>query len=260
VDPPLVGPVALRASKTSLLPGDVTYVDTREGMAGLKSIHDVVLNLEHLRADIGEVQYRIQRAFYEDLFLMLARSDDVRGSQPVTAREVDERHEEKLLALGPVLERTNDELLDPLVDRVFAKMVQAGLIPEPPEELLGVNLKVEYISVMAQAQKLVGVVAQDRFIQSALVMIEAFPDVRHKVNVFKVVDVYGDALGVDPGIVNSDDDAAASREQEQKAIAAQQQAEQAKTAAQAMQAAGNTPMEGDTALNRIVANAPQGVM
>src|SRR5690606_36540354 len=120
--------------------------------------------------------YRIQRAFYEDLFLMIAQSDARRGSQPVTAREIDERHEEKLLALGPVLERTNDELLDPLIDRAYGLMEAAGLIPEPPEELDGVTLKVEYISIMAAAQKLVGVVGQDRFIQTVAPMLQVFPE------------------------------------------------------------------------------------
>jgi hypothetical protein len=56
-----------------------------------------------------------------------------------TAREIDERHEEKLLALGPVLERTNDELLDPIVDRAFALMEAAGLIPPPPRSCDGVE-------------------------------------------------------------------------------------------------------------------------
>ena len=68
-----------------------------------------------------------------------------------------------------MLERTNDELRDPLIDRVYAIMERAGLIPDPPPELQGVDLRVEYISLMSQAQKLVGVVAQDRFIASVAV-------------------------------------------------------------------------------------------
>ena len=42
----------------------------------------------------------------------------------ITAREIEERHEEKLLMLGPVLERLNDELLRPLIDRTFNIMVR----------------------------------------------------------------------------------------------------------------------------------------
>src|SRR5258708_22639753 len=113
-----------------------------------------MINLGDLREDMAETQQRIRRAFFEDLFLMMAQSDELRGSQPVTAREVEERHEEKLIALGPVLERTNDELLNPLVDRVYDMMDARGMFPPPPQDLHGQRLKVEYISIMAQAQKL----------------------------------------------------------------------------------------------------------
>jgi hypothetical protein len=225
-------------------------------MQGLRSIHEVTLNIEHLGRDIGEVQYRIQRAFYEDLFLMLARSDNTRNGQPVTAREIDERHEEKLLALGPVLERTNDELLDPLVDRVYELMEKAGLLPTPPQELNNVKLRVEYISIMAQAQKLVGVAAQDRFLQSAASLVEVFPEIRLKVIPFQVVDNYADMLGVDPRIVRPTDEAQAMFDEERKAAQAQANAQQAVDMAKATKLAGDTPLTGDTVLSRMVSAAP----
>jgi hypothetical protein len=254
VDPPLRAPTSLRQQKTSLLPGDITYVDTRDGMSGLAPVHEVRLEgFQHLTADIGDVQYRIQRAFYEDLFLMLARSDDRLGAARPTAREIDERHEEKLLALGPVLERTNDELLDPLVDRIYLLMSRAGLFPEAPSELKGVDLKVEYISILSQAQKLVGVVGQDRFLSSTASLIEVFPEIRHKIDVFQVVDNYGEMLGVDPRIVRSSDEAAelAGAEQQQAQDAAK--AEQMLQSAQAAKAASEAPMTGDTALTSMLA-------
>lgn len=254
VDPPLVGPPNLRASKTSLLPGDVTYVD-EGGRPMLRSIHDVNLRIDHLAADIDQVQYRIQRAFYEDLFLMLARSDQSRGSQPVTAREVEERHEEKLLALGPVLERTNDELLDRVIDRVFYMMLRAGMIPEPPEQLRGVNLKVEYTSIMAQAQKLVGVVGQDRFLQSSMVLAEMFPEVIHKIDAKVAVDNYAEMYGVPPNMVRSNEVVDERMNEIAAAQKAQSDAEQAKLLADAAKSASQTPMEGDTALTRATQTA-----
>lgn len=254
VDPPLVGPPSLRTSRTSLIAGDITYADEREGMKGLRSIHDVNLRIDHLAEDVRDVQYRIQRAYYEDLFLMLARSDGSRGAAPVTAREVEERHEEKLLALGPVLERTNDELLDPLIDRVFGMMERAGMIPTPPQELDGVNVKPEYISIMAQAQKLVGVVGLDRLMQTVVGLFEVFPNITDKIDENQTIDNYGEMLGTDPRIIRSNEDA----EQRQAARAEQQQmaqeAEMAKNVAGAVKDAGQTPLEGDTALSRMVGN------
>jgi hypothetical protein len=252
IDPPVSGPSSLRTQDVSLLPGKITYVDVREGQQGLKSVHDVRIDLSHLTADIAQTQYRIQRAGYEDLFLMLANSDPARGMQPITAREVDERHEEKLLALGPVLERTNDELLDPLVDRVYAMMDAHGLISPPPPELHGVSLKVEYISILAQAQKLVGVVGQDRFLQSTLPLMQTDPTIRHKIRWFKVVDNYGDMLGVDPRIVVPDDEAQAAVNAEQQAHQAAADAINAKTMAQAAATAGAKPVAPDSPLDRVL--------
>jgi hypothetical protein len=255
VDPPLTGPTALMTQKTSLLSGDITYVDDQNKT--LRSIHDVNLRVDHLAQDIQNVEYRVQRAFYEDLFLMLARSDPQAGSQRPTAREVEERHEEKLIALGPVLERTNDELLDPIVDRVFEMMDRAGLIPPAPEQLQGVNLKVEYISILAQAQKLVGVVGLDRFMQNVLTIAPVIPGILYKVDTNRVADVYGDLLGIDPNIVRSDEDADGLAAEAAKAQQAQMEAENAAKMSVAVKNAGTTPMEGDTALSRMTQGAAQ---
>jgi hypothetical protein len=258
VNPPLSGPSSLRTQKTSLLPGDVTYVDVREGMQGLRPIHEVAINLADMTNDMAQVQYRIQRAFYEDLFLMLARSDEMRGTQPPTAREIDERHEEKLLALGPVLERTNDELLDPIVDRSYHLMEAAGLFPPPPQELQGVRLKVEYISILAQAQKLVGVVGQDRLLQTGAVLAQTFgPAVVDKFNVNRIIDNYGDMLGTDPQIIRSDEEADALGAQRARQQQMQAGAENAALAAKAAKDASQAPMTGDSVLNQVVAGAAQ---
>lgn len=256
IDPPLVGPVALRTQKTSLLAGDITYVDQREGMSGLRSIHEVNLNLEHLVQSEAQTQYRIQRALYEDLFLMLAQSDSRGGVQPITAREVAERHEEKLLALGPVLERTNDELLEPLIDRVFEMMEMEELLPPAPEELRNVNLKVEFVSIMAQAQQLVGVVGQDRFLQTIVPLAQTVPSVVRKVNWNQMVDNYGEMLGLDPRIIIPTEVAEEAEQKAQQAAAAAQGAAVAKDAAAAAKSVSEIPIgQGDTVLDRVLSGA-----
>jgi len=253
VDPPLVGPTSMRTQKTSLLPGDVNYADVREGMQGLRPVHEVRIDLAHLAQNIQAVEFRIKRAFFEDLFLMLATTDPYRGADAPTAREIDERHEEKLLALGPVLERTNDELLDPLVDRTFDIMNNVGMFPEPPEEIQGANLKVEYISILAQAQKLVGVASTDRFLQTMAPLTELFPEVRNKIAINRVVNVYADSLGVDPRIIVSDEDADAQTAQQAQQMQAQADAQQAATLAKAARDGSQAQLGNDSALDRVAA-------
>jgi hypothetical protein len=223
VNPPLVGPESLRTQKVSHIPGDITYADEREGSKGLRPIHEVRVSITELVQDIAATQYRIQRAFYEDMFLMLANNN---MGQPITAEEVRERHEEKLLALGPVLERTNDELLDPLIDRIFSMMGDRGLIPEPPKELVNMDLRVEYISLMAQAQKLVGVVGLDRHLASVANLTQTWPEAKHKVNINAAVDEYAEMLGVNPEVTVTTEDATAALQEEaelaERAAAAQE--------------------------------------
>ena len=86
--------------------------------------------------------------FNTDMFLMI----DGQSGQ-MTATEVAERHQEKLLMLGPVLERLQNEILDPLIEITFAQMIEAGIVPRPPDELQGKELNVEFISMLAQAQR-----------------------------------------------------------------------------------------------------------
>lgn len=218
VNPPMIAPSFMKNSKVTILPSDVTYVDEREGMKGFRPAHEVNIRLIDLDSTINEHQERISRCFFEDLFLMLANTD----RRQITAREIDERHEEKLLALGPVLEQLNQDLLDPLIDITFTIMNNQGLIPEAPPELQGLALKVEYISLMAQAQKLVGVGGVEKFagFVGSLFAATQNPDILDKVDYDQMVDVYGELSGINPSIVRSDDVVAELRGQRQKAMAA----------------------------------------
>jgi hypothetical protein len=253
IDPPMVGTPELRSQKTSILPGDITYV--REPQHGFRAAHEVGLNLEHFSRNQAEVRVRIQRAFYEDLFLMIAMSDDKLGAARPTATEIQERHEEKLLALGPVLERTNDELLNPIIDRVFAMMDRNGLIPPAPEVLSGAPVKVEYLSIMAAAQKLVGVASQDRFVLGTIApMAQVFPEVLDKIDSYQIIDTYADQLSMDPRSVRTNEEANKIGQERAKAAQAAAQAQQAQQVGSAVKNLGTTPVGTDSVLDRLGAS------
>lgn len=256
VNPPLSGPSALRHQKVSLLPGDITYTDTREGMSGLRPIHETNPRIQELVMDIQEHQGRIRRAYYEDLFLMLSTTD----RRDITAREIEERHQEKLLALGPVLEQINQDLLDPLIDNTFNFMARQDMIPPPPEEIQGTDLKVEYISIMAQAQKLIGIGSIERFTGFVSQLAAVDPSVLDKVNMDQTVDEYGEATGVPPGMVRSDDEVDALRQERAKAQQAQKMMEGMKTLTEGAKDLSQMDMSKDTALTRMVNDANAGAL
>lgn len=254
VNPPLIAPSELENKKTSQLPGGVTYVNEREGMKGMRPLHEVRFDVNALEQKQAQVRTRIQKAFYEDLFLMLANTD----RRQITAREIEERHEEKLLALGPVLEQLNQDLLDPLIDIQFAIMEKQGLIPPPPPELEGLDLKVEYISIMAQAQKLVGLAGIERFTGYVGNLLGVAPEVKDKVNIDQLVDVYGDLTSIPAGIVFSDEEVAQKREAQARQQAAMQKAEMMKQGAGVAKDLSQANLDGDNALSKIVEQAEAG--
>lgn len=254
VRPPMVAPTSMRNQKTSILPGDVTYSDEREGQKGFRPAHEVNPRIAELENKQQQVRSRIQRAFYEDLFLMLSESD----RRQITAREVEERHEEKLLALGPVLEQLNQDLLDPLIDITFEIMMKQGHVPPPPKELHGQALKVEYLSIMAQAQKLIGIEGIERFASFAQGVVQAHPESGDKIDTDHMIEVYGDMTSIAPGIIRTDDQVQQIRSQRQQAQAAQQKMQMMQQGAQTAQTLSQTDTGGDNALTRLLDTAKAG--
>jgi hypothetical protein len=219
--PPLQMPTSMKNQDIDTLPGGISFVDASSPQTGIRTAFEVNLNLNHLLQDIQDVRDRIKNAFYADLFLMIANTANTR----MTATEVAERHEEKLLMLGPVLERLHNELLDPLIEFTFDSMMEAGAIPPPPPELSGMNINVEFVSVLAQAQKAIGTNSVDRFVGSLGVVAQMKPEVLDKFDPDEWVDAYSDMLGVDPKLIIATDRVAMIRQKRNEAMAAKEQSE-----------------------------------
>ena len=238
-DPPVQVPSSLKnKGDVDLLPGGTTYYNEMAGPSGgIKTAFDVRLDLTALREDIMDTRDRVNSAFFVDIFLMISQMDSV-----PTATEIVARQEEKLLMLGPVLERLHTELLDPLIDVTFNRALRTGLLPPPPPELEGFDLKVEYVSMLAQAQRAIGTNSIDRVIGTVgAVAGIGRPEIADKLDVDQIVDTYSDLLGVDPDLINANDKVAIIRKQR-----AEMQQQQAKTeAAPSVAQAAKTMSEVD---------------
>ncbi len=246
VNPPMVASSSLKTSKASIISGDITWLDD-QNRDFFKPAHEIRIDLSHIEQKQEQVRQRIKRAFFEDLFLMLASSD----RRDYTATEITERKEEKLLAIGPVLEQLNQDVLDPLIDNQFFLMSQQGLIPPAPPEIQGSELKVEYISVMAQAQKMVGIGAMDRLLQMGSAVIQMNPGSANKFDFDQYIDQYADALGTSPRIVRSDEKVEEIRQAQAQAQQAQQQLESINNLANTAKTLSETSTGGDNALSAL---------
>lgn len=250
--PPLQGDVNLKNKVSSgvLKGNDILWVP--KNSEGLKSIYG------NYRPDINAIEHvnekaeiRIKKSFYEDLFLMLANSD----RRQITAREVAEKHEEKLLMLGPVLERLHTELLDPLIDRTFDILQSNGVLPSPPQELRDKDLDVKYVSVLAQAQRLVNTGAIDRIVEFTGNVAGVWPGARYKINAEQAVDEYSNALGVDPAIINSDEEVEAMVAADAQQAAQQQALATAAEAAKVGKDVSDIKAEDNNAVSAIMERA-----
>lgn len=230
VDPPMQGPTSLRNEPKSHLPGSVTYVDDPTG-PGFRPTMSVNIQLDHLHNDIQNVHARIDRGLFSDLFRMWA---EMNGVQPRNELEILRRNEEQLLQLGPVLENVYQEDLNPTHDFLFYIMGKRGLLPPAPPEIRGQEIKVDYISQLASAQKAVSTGGIDRLFAHVGRIAPVQQGVLDKIDFDQSVDEYADALGVPPRIVRPDDKVKQMREDRAKAEQQQKQLDMAAQAAPAM--------------------------
>lgn len=255
INPSLQGPASLMSRKVSLRPGEMTYLDSLQMNANamVKPIREIeAKGIQFILADIQDVRAGINESFFKDLFMMISQMDQQGGNPRMTATEVLKRQEEKLQALGPVYERMNDELLDPLVDRTYAIMDRAGIIPQPPQELENVKLKVEYISILAQAMKTQAVSSTNAWLQSTVPLMEMSPIVKHKIDFAGVVDEFGDLYGVNPKLIIPTADAMKSAQAEAAAAQKQQQMEQAEQMSKTAKNLSGSDLDNNNALSRVM--------
>jgi len=138
------------------------------------------------------------------------------------------------------------EFLEGLIDRSFDQLVARERIPEAPEELQGQELKVEFISSLAMAQRAVATGSIERLMGFVGGLKEiGYENVTDKFDADQAVDEYGSLIGVPPRLVVPDDAVAeVRREREterQKQLALEQQQLQMQTAkdmGEAVNAAG----------------------
>lgn len=242
--PPVHGPASMKNAGAEIFPGGMSFGDGE-----LKSVFEVRLDLSHMLDDIRDVRDRIKGAFSSDLFLMLSNLD----AGKMTATEVAERHEEKMLMLGPTVERLHNEELNPLIQSTFNRMLRVGMLPPPPQELHGMQLQCEFISMLAQAQRAIGTNSIDRFVGN-LGQIAAFaPGVLDKFDADDWADEYSDMLGISPSLVVGNDKVALIRQGRAQQQADAQKAALANQNADTTQKLANSPTGTNNALSALVA-------
>lgn len=230
LNPPLQGPTTFRSRTINNFPGGYTPIDNANNP--IRSLVDVKLDYQGLIQVEQEAINRVKRNFFNDFFLMLANDPD--GNK--TATEINERRQEKMMVIGPVLLRTEPEIHKPLVVNTFNILVKQGLIPEPPQQIQQLPIDIEFVSLLAQAQKSSDLTQLDRIVSAAQALAQADPTVLDVINYEVLFKKYAALMDVPPDILRPDQEVQALREQRQQQ---QEQMAQAQVQQQQAQAAGN---------------------
>lgn len=239
-NPPMVADIQLKNQPASMLPGGVTYVSgIQQGRQLFAPAYQVMPPVAELMQDIAQIHDRVGQIFFNDLFMMISNLETVR-----TATEIDARREEKLVQLGPVVERFENEALDPAINRCFNIMLRKRLLPPPPPEIQGAPIQVQYVSMLAEAQKASATAAIERLFAFVGNMAGIRPDVLDNLNFDEGVDQYADALNVSPRIVFSSEMVAAQRQQRAQQMAQEKMAQDAGAAVQGAELLSKTQVGG----------------
>ncbi|WP_278550260.1 portal protein [Cloacibacillus evryensis] len=256
VDPPMMADSAYQDVYLDLGPGAVNFVSMGSSAGGrpITPIFDPKADISALLSGIQDARQSIRESFFVDLFMMVQNATD----RDKTAREIAELHEEKLAVLGPVLERLSKEQHSPSIEACINYCNKAGLLPDPPEEMNGAQIKIEYTSMFAQAQKMSGRAPLEQFINFTGHLIQSAPDLIDVVDMDAAIRRYGELLSVPAEVLRSIEDVEERRRQRAQQQQQEQQMEEAARAAQITQQAAqgakvmsDTPVSDSTLLDQI---------
>lgn len=223
VNPPLVADVQLKNQPANLTPGGITFVSgfAAGGKPGFASVYETKFPVAEITADIVDVKSRLSQVFFNDV-LRVASQYETRSN--VTAVEWDLRKSESLEQLGPALDRIDNEVLKPIIQRVFAIANRAGILPPAPPEVQGQMMNIEFVSMLSQAQQATKAQGIERVFTMAAQMAGVVPGAADNIDVDFAIEDYSALLNNNPKMIRSQAALAAIRKATQEQ---QQQAQQA---------------------------------
>jgi len=249
VRPPMLADIQLQNKPSALVPHGITYVSGINSV-GMKPIHEVRLPIAELSNDILSIQQRIGRGFHNDLFRMISNLDTVRS-----ATEISGLKEEKLVLLGPVLQRFEVEVLNPIILRTLALAKRRGVLPDYPEQYQDIEVEISYNSVLSVAQKAFNTVPTERYLQFIGEVAPIYPEAVNVPNMDNILLNYGNALGLAADEMNSPEDIAAAKAQQQQAAGDQSQLDQGSQIVDSAAALSQTDVGGGVnALQQLLGN------
>lgn len=192
ISPTYKGPASLKNKK--MIDAPSAFIEEDENGRGLTPIYEINPRVLEVDSIIEKLKDSVKEIFYNDLFAMILNTSE----RSRTATEVNELKEEKMVLLSPLLQQIHNGL-NQIIGWVFAECVNLKLLPEPPEEVIGKNMEIEFVSTLAQAQKAVKISAMERFTTFTVNLAQTLDSsLKKKLNANKIIDDYADYANISP--------------------------------------------------------------
>lgn len=254
VRPPMLASIDMKNEPASILPGKVTYVQSLTPDKGMRPAYLVEPRIQEFMMTLEKIQLRIREGFFNDLFAQLEQI-----TKEMTAYEVAARNSEKLQVLGPVIERLQNEALAPAIKRIFNILFRKNLLPPLPPSLQGIPLGIEYVGILALAQKAAKTASLERFAQTMDVLQQQHPEVADCWSVDAWAAEFGQELFVPSSVMNDPKKIAALRQIRAKQAQAQATLAAAQSASQTGKNLGQIPVGGGMQASELMSGLGGGM-
>ena len=260
VDPAMMGPPGFK-KKGDFFPGSFHAMqDSDLQRGGVRPIREIDAKVLDAKQHELSIEKRLQDGWYMGVFRYL----DPTNSSARTATEIAARQQQNMLELVGTMNRLNRGILNPYTERLFQYMIRQGRIGPNgipiPKELAGKQLKIRYISQMAQAMRSINVTSIDRLLTTAIRIANEGknPQVWNKLNVYECIDASARSLGTPARVIRSDEEVAVMEAEQKQAAAAEQKMMQMQTMTKGVKDLANSPTDGKNALTDVAQALEQG--
>ena len=241
LDPPIK---ATEGLALNIVPAGVTRVKSSQDyayMAPPGNSEEVLLEIQRKEANLKE-------AYYVDFFLMLQQTLE----QNKTATEATLLADEKSQIMSSFTSRLNNEFLEPILETLWDMELKHGRLPEPPQSIAGRDIKIDYVSPLAIAQRKAQIYVPARqFIAETLSFAELDSSVKYIFRIPEYATQMAKDMMIDERFLNTTEEIQEKVQQEQEMamqqLQMQNQNETAKTNAQVYNSLSKAPEQGSAA-------------
>jgi hypothetical protein len=193
--PPMQGNSSIQGEVNLNPKGLTRFMGTAEG--ALFPVDNTPKDIRAIDNAINEVQKRIEKALYNDVFAMMQLE-----KREKTVPEVEALLSEKMLQLGPLYETIKYELLPVIINIGLEILIKNGIIEKAPATLE--EFDIDYLSMVAISQKASALTNINTFMSLTAGYAQLYPEIKDHLSPDKFYMNVANLLGIGPNNFNTE--------------------------------------------------------